>query len=130
MEIVLEVLFEFFGEIILQVVFEALTEAGLHFLKRPQPTEPPAPWKLVLGYIVLGLVVGGISLLIVPGSFLHSEKLRIANLVLAPIASGFAMVFIGKLRIRRGQTLLAVDRFSYGFIFAFAMAAVRFHWAH
>jgi hypothetical protein len=34
------------------------------------------------------------------------------------------------LRTRLGKPLIAIDRFSYGFVFAFAMAAVRFFWAN
>lgn len=130
MEFLIELLFEFIGEIVLQVVFEALAESGLQFFKREKAAAPPAPWKPVLGYALLGAVVGGISLLLVPNAFLQSRSLRIVNLIVTPIVSGAAMVLIGRLRARRGQPVPSIDRFAYGLTFAFAMAAVRFAWAH
>ncbi len=39
------------------------------------------------------------------------------------------MVLIGKLRTKRGQDLVLLDRFGYAFVFAFAMAVVRFAFA-
>jgi hypothetical protein len=39
------------------------------------------------------------------------------------------MRLIGKLRERRGQTLVGLDRFFYAFTFALAMTLVRFTFA-
>jgi hypothetical protein len=39
------------------------------------------------------------------------------------------MMFIGSWRRRRGQEVVRLDHFSYGFLFAICMAAVRFQWA-
>jgi len=36
------------------------------------------------------------------------------------------MAMIGKIRGKRGQNLVRLDRFGYAFIFAFLMALVRF----
>jgi hypothetical protein len=49
-------------------------------------------------------------------------------LVLVPIAAGAAMSLMGAWRRRRDQTLIRLDRFAYGYVFAIAMAAIRFTW--
>ena len=128
MEFIFELLFEIFGEILIQIVFQALAEVGLHFIRRPD-APPKSPWMLGFGYAVLGAIVGGISLWLHPASLIHSSLGRIANLVLGPIAAGLAMALIGTWRQRQGQQLLGLDRFSYGFVFALAAGLVRFYGA-
>jgi hypothetical protein len=78
---------------------------------------------------LLGGLVGGLSLLIFPDSFLHTESLKLVNLFVTPVALGLIMVLIGKLREKKGQEKVKLDKFSYGFLFAFGMALVRFIWA-
>ena len=85
---------------------------------------------MAFGYVCLGLAVGSVSLLLFPHPFLHSKTLRVANLILTPVVSGAVMALIGMLRTRLGKPVIAIDRFSYGFVFALAMAAVRFCWAN
>jgi hypothetical protein len=131
MEFLFELLFEFFGEVILQVLFQALAEAGLHMVKKPDaPEKKPNPWLLSLGYATLGAIVGGVSLLIHPGSLIQVDWLRKVNLVLGPVAGGLGMAWIGALRKKRGQTTIQLDRFTYGFVFSFGMTAVRYLWTH
>jgi hypothetical protein len=36
------------------------------------------------------------------------------------------MALLGAWRARRGQDLIRLDRFAYGYLFALAMAAMRF----
>jgi hypothetical protein len=48
------------------------------------------------------------------------------NLVVVPVLVGLVMVLLGAWRARRGDTVLRIDRFSYGYLFALALAAVRF----
>jgi hypothetical protein len=130
MEFLFELLFEFFGEIILQLVFEALASAGLHIVRDPEaPPRTTKPWLLIMGYALLGAVAGALSLLVFSHSLIHSHTARLVNLVLAPVAVGLAMAAIGAWRKRHGKTEIALDRFTYGYVFAFAMALVRLHWA-
>lgn len=130
MEFLFELLFEFFGEIIVQVVFEALASAGLHIVRDPDaPPRTTNPWLLIIGYALLGAVAGGLSLLVFSHSLVHSPTARLINLVLAPAAGGLAMAAVGAWRKRRGKVGIELDRFTYGYVFAFAMALVRFHWA-
>lgn len=130
MEFIIEVLLELFGEVLLQIVMQALAEAGLHAVRRPGEHPKAPPFLLVIGYSLLGLVVGGLSLLVMPDSFLHTQVTRVVGLILAPVASGLAMALIGAWRLRRGQQPLAMDRFAYGYLFALVVSLVRFNWAH
>ena len=131
MEVVIELLLEFFGETVLQVVFEALASAGIH-LWRNHDGEPSErrPITRMFGYTLFGLVVGGLSLLMAPESFARTQSARLFALFVAPIAAGAAMALVGAWRRRHGQVVIGLDRFLYGYCFAFAMAAVRYLWAN
>lgn len=122
------VLLELLGEFLLQVAVEALVELGLHSVAEPFRREPN-PWLAALGYVLFGTLLGGASLLVFPANFTHGAW-RIVNLALAPVAAGLAMCLIGRWRARRGQDLLRIDRFAYGYLFALSLALVRFTLAH
>jgi hypothetical protein len=123
------VVLEFLGELVLQFVIEGLAELGIRTVSEPFRRRPIRnPWLAALGYLLLGGIAGGISLLIFPTSMITSRKLRWANLFLTPLVAGLLMASLGAWRKRRQQVLVRLDRFSYGFLFAFGMALVRFFW--
>ena len=129
MEILFEILFavlSFLGEMVLQVVFEIVAEIMGHAVREPFKRKPLHPALAALGYALMGAVAGGVSLLIFPHSFVDSEILRGVNLIFTPVMAGLAMAAIGRWRDKRDQDLIRLDRFSYGFLFAFTMALVRF----
>ena len=80
----------------------------------------------LLGYGLLGALAGGLSLWLFPGLFIASPTAQLANLLISPALAGLAMASVGAWRAKRGQTLLRMDRYAYGFLFAFAMALVRY----
>ena len=125
MEFLLEALFQFVGEILLQILFEAIAEFGFHSVKETLK-RPKNPFVATAGFFLWGALAGGISLLIFPLSFIASTHLRLLNLLVTPIAAGGIMGLLGKLRQRRGQVLVGLDRFFYAFAFALAMALVRY----
>jgi hypothetical protein len=122
-----EFIFELLGEFLLQVVAEALIEIGFHSLAEPF-RRPPNPWLAAIGYALFGAILGGISLLAFPNN-LVPEGWRVANLVATPIAVGGVMVMMGAWRARRGESVLRIDRFAYGYLFALCIALVRFYFA-
>ncbi len=131
MELLLELLFEVFGEAILQVVFELLAEVGVHVTRgEVRHQESRSAWRLVLGYPLLGALVGGLSLLVFPNSFAHIYPARVVGFVVAPLIAAMSVVALGAFRARRGQQLVSLDRFIYGYLFALGLAVVRFVWAH
>ncbi|WP_294121244.1 hypothetical protein [Sphingomonas sp.] len=128
MEIIFEVIFQFLGELLLQIVFQIVAELGFHSLENSLRRRAN-PAFATIGYILWGLMAGGLSLWILPDSIIEVPVFRVMNLVATPVALGFLMMLIGRLRVRKGQDLVRLDQFGYAFIFAFAMAFVRFVWA-
>lgn len=133
MEILAEILFALLAwvaEILLQVVFEALAELGVRTLRAPfKPAREASPLLAAVGYAIYGAAVGGISLWFFPAPYLEADWARIANLVVSPLAAGAVMSMVGAWRRGRGEALIRLDRFSYGVLFALAMALVRFVFA-
>lgn len=123
----LEFIFEVVGEFLLQVLGEALVELGFHSLGEPF-RKPPNPWLASLGYTLFGAILGGLSLLAFPDNFVP-DAFRIANLVLTPLAAGCVMTGMGAWRARRGEPVLRIDKFAYGYLFALSLAIVRFFFA-
>ena len=124
----LELLFEIIGEFLLQGTVEILFELGFRSVVEPFQRQPK-PWIAAFGYLLFGAVCGGLSLLIFPNHLVIARSLRVANLVVTPVAVGLLMAGVGVLRERRGQPLVRIDRFAYGYVFALALAAVRFLFA-
>lgn len=124
----LELLFEVIAEIVLQVVAEALFELGLRSVSEPF-RRPRNPWFAAVGYLVFGAIVGGLSLLVFPSHLVIDKGWRVANLLVTPVVVGLLMAALGAWRARRGQEVLRIDRFSYGYLFAVAFALVRFFFA-
>lgn len=129
MEFILETLLQFLGEILLQILAEFLFELGLHSMaeaiKRPLTGNP---WLVSLGYALMGLIAGLISLVVFPSILIHSATLQGINLIVSPVLAGLSMTAIGIWRRRHGQLLVNINRFTYGFLFAFCMAIVRYLW--
>ncbi|CAN7405341.1 hypothetical protein LJR289_002481 [Pseudoduganella sp. LjRoot289] len=121
----LEMLLQLLGELLIQLLGEALVELGFHAIAEPF-RKPPNPWLAAAGYLMLGAIVGGLSVLAVPAHLVSTHFLRMANLLLTPVAAGFCMAAAGAWRARRGQALLRIDRFAYGYLFALSFALMRF----
>lgn len=128
MEILFEFLFSFIGEFVLQVLGQLFIEVGLHSLAEPFRKQPK-PWLAAIGYLFFGAAIGGLSLLVFPDYLVASKSLRVANAALSPIAAGLSMAAMGAWRARRGQAVLRIDKFSYGYLFALSMGLVRFWFA-
>ncbi|SFN17457.1 hypothetical protein SAMN05660284_00746 [Formivibrio citricus] len=121
MEFLLELLLEF----VIQIVGEALFELGLHSMSEPF-RKPPNPRLAAVGYALFGAILGGISLWLFPRHMVASVTWRWINLLVTPTLAGLCMSWIGTWRAKQGQAVLRIDRFSYGFLFAFSLALVRF----
>jgi hypothetical protein len=125
----MEFIIDILGEFILQVVLEVLVEIGLHSIREPFK-RPQNAWLASVGYTIFGCAAGAISLWISPTNFIPEGTLRKLNLVATPVAVGVVMAFAGAYRTKRGQRLVRLNRFSYGFLFALSIALVRFEYAH
>ncbi len=123
----LQLILEVLGEFLLQLALEFMAELGFHSLAEPF-RKPPDPWLAALGYTLFGAIAGGLSLLMFP-SHMVGGWLRVLNLLVTPIAVGLGMCLMGRWRAHRGQVLLRIDRFSYGYLFALSLALIRFWFA-
>jgi len=124
----IDILFGFVGEFLLQALFELLAELGIRSLEETV-RRPRNPVLATAGSLLWGAIAGGLSLLTFPSSAIHDPVLRHVNLIATPIGVGLAMMLLGRRRLRNGQKLGRLDRFGYAFVFAFAMALVRYVWA-
>ncbi len=136
MEIIFEIIIQivwwiiqFIGEVLLQAFFEFVAELIGRSVKEPfRRPEPIHPGLAAVGYVVFGATAGGLSLWLLPTLFISAEWLRIANLILTPLVAGLLMERLGAWRKGRDQETIRLDTFAYGFLFALAMALVRFTW--
>ena len=104
-------------------------ELGLQAVAEPFRKRPKV-WVAVLGYLTLGGLVGALSLWLLPAHLMRDGWPRLLNLVVTPVLAGGAMTLIGHWRARRGEPVLRIDRFACGYLFALAVAVVRFNFAH
>jgi hypothetical protein len=128
MEFLAEFILQFIFEFLLQIAGELLIELGLRSLGEPFVNrEERNPVLAAIGYCLIGAILGGLSLILFPNSFVRSERFHGVNLIITPVLAGLVMAAIGRFRERHGKTVIRLDSFVYGFLFAFAMALVRFY---
>jgi hypothetical protein len=120
-----EFLFQSLAELVLQIILEFLAELGIRSVSAPFD-RPPNPWLASLGYAIFGAAVGALSVWAFPSYFVVSPHLRLVNLIVTPFLAGLAMCAIGAWRARRGEALIRLDKFAYGYLFAVALALIRF----
>ena len=125
----MELIFYVIGEVLLQLVIEALVEIGLHSVKEPFKRRP-SPGFAAVGYGILGAVLGGFTLLILPNHLTPTGSWRLVNLLVTPIVLGVFMSAVGTWRRRRNEAVFRIDKFSYGYLFALSIAIVRFLFAN
>lgn len=127
MELLLQIIFEFLLEFILQITGELFFEVAFRKVsaKRWEHEDFSATIS-VLMYFGLGLITGWLSILIFPHSFIRSSRLHGISLIITPLLAGLTMSGIGWVRQWQGKLVIRLDTFAYGFIFAFGMALVRF----
>jgi len=123
----LEAILEFVGEFLLQALIQALVELGFHAVAEPF-RKTPNPIVAAAGYMLLGVVCGVISLWVVP-SHLAPTNWRVVNLVFTPLVIGFVMLLVGSWRAKHGLSVLRIERFAYGYLFALGLALIRFFFA-
>jgi len=126
-------LFEILAELLLQLVVEFLAEIGVRWFdktsretrsRKPDRKEESSPWMAALGYAAFGAAAGYVSTLIFP-EHMTPEAWRYVHLLVTPVLAGIAMMLFGRWRQRRGDTVLRIDRFACGYLFALAFALVR-----
>jgi hypothetical protein len=118
-ELLLEVLFEFAGEALLDLALRAIAEVF-------ETSRFTSPVLASVGYTLLGASAGGLSLFIFPHPLVHPSRLHGINLLVSPIVTGLVMSLIGSILRRQGKKVVQIESFGYGFAFAFGMALMRY----
>ena len=120
---IVEVLFESVIEIGCAGAASLLTRAVSKLFKTISDLNPIAT-AFALG--MLGLLVGFLSVVAYPHPFVHPSRLHGVSVIVSPLITGFVMSQLGRLLRNHGGRVTPVESFGYGFVFAFAMALVRF----
>jgi len=123
----MELLLEFVLELAIWIALQAGVELGLSTARSTKPgrksVHPVVGWS---GAAVLGLMVGVLSTLPLPHHIFADSAMRIASLIVSPLAAGFAMYALGQWRRRRGCSTTHLASFPGGALFALGLGAVRF----
>jgi hypothetical protein len=125
MELLVELLFE----LLIQLFGEVFVELGLRSIAAPFRKDS-SPWLAAVGYAFFGAVVGGLSLLAFPDHMMTDIRWRLVSLGITPLLAGACMSLLGAWRARRGQEVIRLDRFSYGYLFALCFGLVRFFFSN
>jgi hypothetical protein len=130
----LELLFAFL-EIFLEIFFEAAFEFAAEFFGALilrgvaavfDSSEFKNPWLACIGYVFLGGVAGGLSLLFFPHPLVHPSRVPGLSVIISPVLAGLGMSMVGSTLRKRNKRTMQIESFGYGFAFALGMALVRF----
>ncbi|HTQ58969.1 MAG TPA: hypothetical protein VMI32_02015 [Candidatus Solibacter sp.] len=124
---ILEILAEVFLEAAFEFTVELLGSLVLRGIEAVFDTsELKNPFLACLVYVLLGGVVGGLSLLLFPHPLVHRSRVPGVSLIISPVLAGLGMSYVGSVRRGRNKKTLQIESFGYGFAFAFGMVVVRF----
>ena len=129
MEFIIELLFSIVGELCLQIVFEVLADFGLKSLAETMRAKKRNPALAFVGFVLLGIIAGGLSLLLFRHHLLKPHWLRVTWLVIMPLVVGKVMSLIGSFWETKHRERTRLETFINGWAFALAMGLVRFFFA-
>lgn len=118
-ELVLEIVLQLFGEFLAELGWRSGKEV---FAKRRLRN----PWLAGIGSLMLGLVVGLVSLIFFPQHFIQTKAFRLLNLIVTPVVPGIVMWQIGCWRMKRQLDSIRLESFWHGYLFALGMGALRY----
>lgn len=127
MEIIVELAIGFFTEIILTVFGEALVELGLHSVTEGAGGKRWKPFFYAIWYALAAVVVGYLSLLVIPLVVFHGRTIVILYFVVAPLIAGISLCLVSWI-INRGindRAFFQPAKFIYGVVFALAFSVTR-----
>jgi len=119
LEFFFEAAFEFAAELLGSLIWRGVAAVF-------DTTEFKHPALACIGYVFLGGVVGGLSLLLFPHPLVHPSRVPGLSVVISPILAGLGMSLVGSTLRKRNKKAMQIESFGYGFAFAFGMALVRF----
>jgi hypothetical protein len=146
LELIFEIIFELFGELLIQIGGEAIADlfafkAAQHRADRlnrcgtrpvTQAPEPSIFWQVFakcMAYTVAGAAIGWLSTLLFPHLLIRNDVLQIVYIAVAPVLAALTMVWLGAWRRKRDQPAVGFDHFMYAYCFALSMAVIRHAYA-
>jgi len=129
MEFVLQLIFEFFGELLLQLFGEMVGGAfkAAWYKLRGRGHELTAAQECSWSAMT-GIAAGLLTVLVVPHLAIRLHWLQILNLLLAPLAAG---LLVERLRAwRESRREFSVGIAAYAVLFGFAFALTRWLFGH
>jgi len=124
-----EVLFEAIPEIAGEALVSLLIRAISKLFKTVSEFNPEAeinPVATAFALGMLGALVGFLSVAAYPHPLVHPSRLHGVSVIASPLITGFVMSKLGRILRNHGRRVMPIESFGYGFVFAFAMALVRF----
>jgi hypothetical protein len=121
--VIAEALVEAFLEIVGELVISLLVRTSRRLFSAVLKIDP---LLTTVSLAILGAALGFLSVLIFPRPLVHPSRVHGASLLISPVVTGLVMSQIGRLLRRRGRESTQIESFGYGFVFALAMALVRF----
>ncbi|MCS6244479.1 MAG: hypothetical protein H2172_11565 [Opitutus sp.] len=112
---------QIFVELFLQLFFEVFADAIWRRL--PEPARVAVKVVLSSAFAVL---IGWVSVTLKPDLSISSESLRIVYLIFAPVLVGIVMSWIGRFFVSREKPRSILERFAFGWLFAFSFALTRY----
>jgi hypothetical protein len=117
------------AEVFLQLLGELLIQLGVSSFSEPFREQRRAhPIMAGVGVLLLGALVGGLTLFVYSTRIFRPGPIRGASLLLSPLVTGALMDVYGDWVERRGGFRSYLATFWGGALFAFGMALVRFFW--
>ena len=129
LEALFELLFEFFGEFILQLVFELFGGAFKAGWYKVTGRDKPTSVIQETGWAVItGCVAGAVTVWLFPMLAIRLPWLQVLNLLVAPVAAGVVVERVRALRESRSTFSLPV--FAYAALFGLTFALTRWLFGH
>jgi uncharacterized YccA/Bax inhibitor family protein len=124
----LEIIFVFIGELLFQLIGTIIGELIFHVFIQPFRRDAN-PKVAVIGYGLMGLGIGAISLLFSPTHLIKPEVWRLVNFLVTPLFAGLITTLWKIDKLEKKPPIYQNHRFYYGFLFALGWLLIRLIYA-
>lgn len=121
-EVLAEAIFEAFVEYVLAMFVVMLLRIADN-ITRSLALKGELATSVIFG--LLGLSAGLLSIPVFPHPLLHPAKVHGINLLVSPVLTGLMLSWTGSALRKRKKETTPIERFGYGFTFAFGIALMR-----
>jgi|SRR5580658_81497 tetrahydromethanopterin S-methyltransferase subunit F len=127
LEILIGLILDVLGEALLEIVSGFLVS----LIGRAVPKATATPYRqdrffTFCLFSILGAAAGLVSFALFPHPLVRPSRFHGISMAVSPVITGTAMFAIGRIELRFGRKSTQIESFWIGFVFALAMAIVRF----